>query len=166
MIMILAIGLIFVYMYSKKEHMDFGENVPKSPFYDYRKMATNYPWNHGCFGRDYGCYDRDNCKNGNCGKKCWSVCRRPVNKPGNHNNVYTNCYDSEHFNNVPQHRNNSHHKMIQNIQTAGQRDIDSEYNDALISCNYDSDCDNLHDQSCKQINKHKICGLSDRFPKN
>lgn len=155
MIMILAVALVFLYMYNKKEHMQFGENVGKFPFFDHRKMATNYSWNHGCFGRDYGCYDRENCKNGNCGKNCWSVCRRAVNKPGNYNNVYTNCYDMEHFGNESS-----------TIQTANQREIDSEYNDALTSCNSDSDCSNLHDQTCKTIQKHKICGLADKFPKH
>jgi hypothetical protein len=158
---VLLIAVIFHKCYQRKETMDFGEYVNEYPFHPRRKVATKYKWNHGCYGRDYGCYDPHNCKYGKCNKKCAGVCRRPFLTKNNQKKVYhTNCYDKptiesfgdlDHQNPIESFGDVDHQNSIESFGDVDhQNSIESfvyEQNEPVIESmgninNYDNSQDN------------------------
>jgi hypothetical protein len=89
--------VLYYFFYRKQETFGgFGSDVGISPFFPFRKVQSKYFWDHGCYGRDYQCYDRSTCAYGNCNKSCFGVCRNKfMGKDGRKKHYYTNCYDQQ-----------------------------------------------------------------------
>jgi len=100
-ILAVVIFAFALYYFLYKRNETFGTDVGVSPFFPFRKVQSKYFWDHGCYGRDYQCYDRGTCAYGNCNKSCFGVCRNKFLKNGEKKYYYTNCYDKkiEHMTN-------------------------------------------------------------------